>query len=140
MLFFIRLFTTQGIELSEKGAKEQHLHLHLVFHLLFSDKKYHVDKLKRFIRDFILAIPTIKKKNIVPEHIRSYFSYYFKEEIKDVRYGHQIKLDLIHKPTATFLLQIGYMLGDIGLPHFFTHAQPSNRTNLRILQILYATC
>ena len=45
-VFLIRLFTAQGIVSREIGAKEQHLHLHVVFHLLFSDKKSHVDKLK----------------------------------------------------------------------------------------------
>ena len=85
-----------------KGAKEQHLHLHMVFHLLFSDKKSHVDKLKRFIRAFLLGILRIKKKNLVPKHITSSFSYYPKEEIKDIMSGHWIKLYLIHKPTETF--------------------------------------
>ena len=68
----------------------------MVFHLLFSDKKSHVDKFKRFIRAFLLGI---KEENIVPDHITSYFSYDSEEEIKDITSGHRIKFNLIHKPT-----------------------------------------
>ena len=72
--YFIRLLTTQDIMSREKGVKEQHLHLHMVFHLLFSDKKAHIDKLKRFVKAFLLGIPSIKNKSLVPKHIASYLS------------------------------------------------------------------
>ena len=86
---------TQGIMSREKGVKEQHLHLHMVFHISFSDKKAHIDKLKRFLMDFLLGIPTINKKSPVPKHITSYFSYYSKEDMKKITPGHRIKLDII---------------------------------------------
>ena len=120
---FLVLFTVQGIASRERGAKKKHAHLHMVFHLLYPKTNASIGKMKKFMKRFILGIPSEKIKKSIPRNILSEFSFLNDTDVKKLTKEHKMSLDLISKKTETFSLQAGYMLKDLGRPHFrlFSH-------------------
>ena len=117
---FLKLFTRSGVISREKGAKEKHKHLHMVFNLCYPKEPKYRARLRKFVRNFILGIPPEKEKifDNLPDSIRKHLPKYDVNVCKEISSSHKLSLAPIEKTTETFSLQAGYLLKDMGKPHF----------------------
>lgn len=115
---FLKMFTIQGAASREIGSKQKHKHLHVAFCLRFPSTPGSIRKLKTFFRDFVLGLATDDVRDMMPEAFRQDSRLYDTQTKKDETSNHRIWLDVIKNSSDSFHLQTGYLMKDMGLPHF----------------------
>lgn len=127
---FLKMFAVQGVASREIGTKMKHKHLHVAFYLRYPSTQGSLRKLKTFFRDFILGLPSTSVQETMPEYVKENCLFYDDQSKKDETSGHRVWLNIIKNSSDSFHLQTGYLMKDLGAPHFMLLSYNMSKRNL----------